>query len=351
MKPNILYFLLIASVLCFSTELSAKRRYKQPEAKRVQVAISDNTKPQVLTKFQQVKPLGGKDTIRLMFLGDVMMHRDQLPLDYTKFFAPIAEQMREAELCVINMEFTLAGEPYSGYPRFSAPESFVEHLITDCGVDIILTANNHILDYGSSGLNRTLTILDQFADQYGILYTGSAADAAQLAHNYPLMRPCKGVRLAFVNFTYGTNLASKSEWPSVCYLREKEVRAAIELARSQGADFIIALPHWGDEYKLTHNDAQEGFAQKIIQWGADAVVGTHPHVVQDSQLIDGKPVFYSLGNAVSNMTAKNTQRGMVVYLSFEVDRSTNEKRVLETETRFTYCKVPGNIVSFEDSCN
>lgn len=298
-----------------------------------------------IKSIPEAQKLGSKDTISIMILGDIMMHTKQLSLDFTRFFEQLSPAMREADLCIANAEFTLAGPPYTGYPCFSAPDAFVEHLAADCGIDVFLTANNHILDYGDAGLMRSLSTYDSLSVKYGIFHTGSAANEQQMNANYPLIIAVGGVRVALVNFTYGTNRGSSQDWPRVYRRKEVSVRAAIGSARARGADYIIALPHWGTEYKTVHNDMQESWAKDLISWGADAVVGSHPHVVQDEQIIEGKPVYYSLGNAVSNMSAKNTQKGLIVVLRIEVDRHTNEKRVLETETRQTYCNLPGSIVS------
>ena len=112
-------------------------------------------------QLQEVKPLHSTDTLTICILGDIMMHskqiEDAMRADSTyefRCFDMIREKIHSADIAVGNMEFTLAGKPYSGYPRFSAPESFASYL-AECGFDIFLTANNHILDMGSIGAART----------------------------------------------------------------------------------------------------------------------------------------------------------------------------------------------------
>ena len=90
-----------------------------------------------------------KDTVTVTFLGDMMMHSKQLEYDCSSFIKELGSITADADISIANLEFTLAGKPYSGYPAFSAPDSYAEDLASK-GVDIFLTANNHILDKGSS---------------------------------------------------------------------------------------------------------------------------------------------------------------------------------------------------------
>ena len=297
--------------------------------------------PQIRTEIRKAVPLGGTDTVSLMILGDVMVHARQLEHEFGAFLKHLAPAMRAADFTAANLEFSLGGEPYSGYPSFSAPDSIATVLAAQCGVDIFLTANNHILDRGTAGLERTLEVYAGLRDSLGTRYTGCAADSLDEAGNNPLMLLDKGVRIALVNFTYGTNHAKAPGWPEVSYMLKDEVAETMEAARNSGADFIVALPHWGTEYSLRHDSVQEDWAEWLVASGADAVVGSHPHVVQDTARIDGKPVIYSTGNAVSNMSAINTRLGMAVTLRFVHDLRSGEKKLLEPELTFTWCCLPG----------
>ncbi len=288
------------------------------------------------------RPLGhGTDTVSVVIIGDVMMHSRQLEYDCRHFLKGINPALRQADIAVANMEFSLGGPPYSGYPAFSAPDKYAEYVAEDCGVDVFLTANNHILDKGRAGLRRTLSVYDTLC----VSHTGAAADSLSRSKTYPLMLVSGGVRLAIVNFTYGTNnaIGSSPGWPAVNLMRKDEVRTAIERARSRGADFVIAVPHWGTEYRLRHDSVQEEWAGWLVSEGADVIVGAHPHVVQDTTHIEGVPVIYSLGNAISNMSARNTRLGLAVCLKFTFDAASGEKKMLEPELRFLWCTLPGTL--------
>ena len=281
------------------------------------------------------------DTVTVTLIGDVMMHARQLQYDCTAFLEGIRPLLQTSSLAVANMEFTLAGEPYTGYPSFSAPDRYADY-VRDCGVDVFLLANNHILDKGNAGLLRTLGV---YRAMEGVYYTGVAEDDAEEAATHPLILAAGGIRIAFVNATYGTNPPGGRGWPKVNRLAEADLVPAIDRARRAGADFVIALPHWGEEYALRHNAAQERTARMLAEAGADVVVGAHPHVVQDSCTVvtsRGRrvPVFYSLGNAVSNMSAVNTRLELAVTLRF-VNRPWNRPEMLPPRVHFLWCTLPG----------
>ncbi len=117
---------------------------------------------QINVSLPPARPLRNlPDTVTILVMGDVMMHRDQISnaarpdgtYDFSTYFANIKPIIEDADLAIANMEFTLAGKPYSGYPCFSAPDGY-EDYVASCGVDVFLTANNHILDKGKKGLER-----------------------------------------------------------------------------------------------------------------------------------------------------------------------------------------------------
>lgn len=287
-------------------------------------------------------PVPQTDTVTICLLGDMMMHEAQIAAadqgdgtyDFSSYFRHIKDDISSADIAIANMEFTLAGAPYSGYPCFSAPESFATYL-KDCGFDIFLAANNHIYDKGGEGAARTL----EFYRNLGIKYTGIAYDSDCSKSTTPLKLMEKDISIALINMTYGTNLGISTPWPKVNYINN---RTLIEKAfqDAQDCDFVIALPHWGEEYDLTHSQKQEETAKWLISKGADLIVGTHPHVVQDSQEIDGVPVAYSLGNAVSNMSAVNTQIELMVKI--RITREGKRKvAMLPPEFIYLWCSRPG----------
>lgn len=297
------------------------------------------------------------DTANVVIMGDMMMHRDQISnartgedtFDFSECFPKVEHLIKEADIAVANMEFTLAGKPYTGYPCFSAPDSYAES-IAGSGVDIFLTANNHILDKGREGIERTLGIYSRMEKEGHVRHTGAAVSAMDDSLRFPLKVVSKGIRLAFINFTYGTNCGIKEAFPKVHRIDTVEIAGAIQRAKESGADFIVALPHWGAEYVLRHSASQERLARWLAGKGCDAVIGAHPHVLQDTTTMivqNGKsmrqvPVVYSLGNFISNMSAPNTQIGMMVTLRFTKDWLGN-RNMLEPLLTLTWCSRPGHL--------
>ncbi|MCM1501850.1 MAG: CapA family protein [Bacteroidales bacterium] len=308
------------------------------------------------------------DTVSVTIIGDVMLHQSQIDncrdrfarangkasqashtdFDFTPCLEGIKGILTDADISIANMEFTLAGPPFSGYPAFAAPDSYA-YYVAECGVDVFLTANNHILDKGLSGIRRTLKVYSRMKDSLGILNTGCFADSTDLSGGYPLFMESKGIRIALVNFTYGTNVDIPDAFPKVCRTDTTEIAAAMEKAM-EGADIVIALPHWGIEYDLKHCREQREIAEFLARKGADAIIGSHPHVVQDIDSVKvmtaaGEktvPVAYSLGNIISNMSAKNTQIGLIATLRATRDTDGNV-RLLAPEYTFTWCSLPGRL--------
>ncbi|MBQ6254336.1 MAG: CapA family protein [Bacteroidales bacterium] len=313
---------------------------------------------QIAVSFPPARPISQfPDTATVVVMGDVMMHMDQITnaarpdgsYDFSTYFSNIQHIIESADLAVANMEFTLAGKPYTGYPCFSAPDGY-EDYVASAGVDVFLTANNHILDKGRGGLKRTLERYSRMREAGLVWHTGSALSPEDHRATFPLILAVKGTRIALVNFTYGTNVSVADGYPKVNLTDRKEIEAAVRKARRTGADFVIALPHWGVEYSLRHSAAQEALADWLVEIGCDAVVGAHPHVPQDhgeiASVVDGGvrkvPVVYSLGNLVSNMSAANTQVGIIARLRF-VTSEDGSKELLRPELILTWCSRPGSL--------
>lgn len=296
--------------------------------------------------FVNVPSLYDQDTLTVCFLGDMMMHTNQIAdarngqdFDFSPYFKLLEDKISEADIAVANMEFTLAGEPYSGYPEFSAPDSYARYM-AEIGIDIFLAANNHIFDKGSEGTARTLEIYRKLEDSHGIKVAGIAESEEARQENHPLVIRRKGMTLAFINFTYGTNLGGQLHWPKTNYMRETHrLQEALEKAEAE-ADMTIVLPHWGPEYELMHSRNQEETAEWLAGNGADLIIGTHPHVVQDTAKICGVTVAYSLGNAVSNMSAANTQLELMAVQKI-VRKGNGDIELLPLELIWLWCSRPG----------
>ncbi len=319
------------ALLLFYFSASAREYISKPEEIRIETDLT-------------ARPLFKPDTLKVLMVGDLMLHypqiskagRDDGSFDFSNYFKHVRHYIDDADLTIGNLESPICGKPYSGYPRFSAPEEFIIQLLDD-GFDIFLCANNHIMDYKTAGVTHELNIFKTNKDKYTFSYTGISEDPKK--QDLSLIVTRRGIRLAIVNFTYSTNIRPDTNFPNVNLLSDKtSLTKAFEL--SNEADIVIATPHWGDEYVLTHNESQKEMAEFMADNGADVIIGTHPHVVQDRESVNGVPVFYSIGNFVSNMSAANTQLGLMV--SIRIIRESNGDIKLDEPTLiWTWCSRPG----------
>ncbi len=297
---------------------------------------------------QEIKP----DTVTISFIGDVMQHGGQIraalqadgTYNYANTFRFMEEEFKKADYMVANMEFTVGCKPYSGYPYFSAPYEIATQA-KESGIDLFLMANNHICDRGATGLKKTIDAYDTLKVQrLGAYRNKEEADTSSL-----LLVELKGIRFALFNFTYGTNGIPV---PSPYYVNlqdSTEIREHILEAKKKGADFIIALPHWGEEYHTEPSSLQKEYAQFMFNEGVDAIIGGHPHVPEEGYIYTKgdtvkRVVFYSLGNYVSNQYFSGyTHTGILVSLHFERD-AMGRLRMLMPDWKYLWCFRKGQLL-------
>lgn len=274
-------------------------------------------------------------SLSLVFVGDIMGHIDQIRsaemipdsvYDYQDCFEYVAPILKEADLAIGNLELTLPGKPpYTGYPNFKSPDALAEAL-ADSGFDLLLTANNHSADAGSNGIVHTIEVLEE----QQLFQTGTFRDTQERALLYPLIVYRKGFKLAFLNYTYGTNGVRVKAPHFVNMIDEQLIARDIAEAKALKPDFIIAVMHWGEEYQTNFNRRQEKLAKSMIEQGVDLIVGGHPHVVQPIRWYSRKGegekksamVAYSLGNFISGQTYPFTDGGIILKVVLEKNTDT-----------------------------
>lgn len=262
--------------------------------------------------------------------GDVMLH---LPIvrsaragdgyDFDDVFTYIESYFSGADFAVANLETTLSGtdgKDYTGFPDFNSPDAIVQSA-KNAGFDMLLTGNNHIYDYGTAGLKRTLNVIESF----GLESLGAVADSASSRH---MVRSVGGVKVGMSCYTFAdidkngnvtinnhktdsaaTGLISAFDYDKLSQFYT-EVESEIAAMKANGADAIVLYIHWGDEYSTVISDQQQAIAQKLCDLGVDVIVGSHPHVVQPINLLessvdpDHKTICaYSVGTLLSNLRA------------------------------------------------
>ena len=265
--------------------------------------------------------------ISFLFMGDFMQHGPQIKAakdsngnyNYERYFEYTESLIKEVDFAIANLEVTLAGKPYSGYPRFSAPDAYAV-AIKDAGFDVLTTANNHSNDRGSLGLIRTIRILDSL----NIKHLGTYQDSIEKNENYPLIIEKNGIKVGLLNYTYGTN-GLETQYPNIVnMIDEKKILRDIRLCKQKQVDKIIAIAHWGKEYLSFPDQYQKRWGEWMFSNGIDIIIGGHPHSVQPaeyrkSDLNQDQLIIWSLGNIVSNQRKEHTDGGSSLQFSLYKD--------------------------------
>lgn len=268
------------------------------------------------------------DSARLVFAGDAMQHQRQIDaarmpggeLDYSGYFTEISPYVAAADYAVVNLETPLGGAPYSGYPMFCAHDNYLSAL-QNAGFDLMLSANNHILDRRDKGVIRTISTFEQA----GAHWLGVYRDEAHRHEILPFIRDINGFKIAFLNYTYGTNGIEKRTPIAIDYIDRRLMASDVAEARDAGAELVCVCIHWGDEYKLLPNRAQRDLADYLAGLGVELIIGSHPHVIQPMELrespITGRPCLtvFSLGNFISAMRTTDTRGGAMVGVTLARD--------------------------------
>ncbi|MBK7133285.1 MAG: CapA family protein [Bacteroidales bacterium] len=266
------------------------------------------------------------EKITFMFAGDIMGHDEQIwsaenretrTFNYDDVFRYISPVISKADIAIANLEVTLAGKPYKGYPQFSSPADLAV-ACRNAGFDCLVTANNHAADRGKQGIISTINKLDSI----GMPHTGTFLNRISRDTLSPLMIHRNGVSAAVLSYTFSTNGIKVPE-PVVVNMLDKEIITNdIKKAKNKEPDIVVLFLHWGTEYDTVPSKNQSDLAATLLSAGADLVIGSHPHVLQKmvwlKDQLSGKDgiVVYSLGNFVSNQRKPKTDGGSIVSIEF-----------------------------------
>lgn len=253
----------------------------------------------------------GEPEVTLVMVGDILLHtpvaksgvQEDGNYDFHAIFENVKDEIEAADIALVNQEVIIGGAELgiTGYPSFNAPYELGDALV-DAGFDVILHATNHTLDKGRKGVTNCLSFWEDSYPEIAVLGINGSSEAQD---NNIFVYEQEGIRIAVLNYTYGTNgIPMPQGMPyAVNLLDEKKVAADIEKAQAL-ADFIIVCPHWGTEYRLTPSAEQERWTRIFLENGVDLVIGTHPHVIEPVEWVqdddgNGMLVYYSLGNFVN----------------------------------------------------
>ncbi len=257
--------------------------------------------------------------IKLVFVGDVMLADTpgRLIRAGKDPFRHFATELRDADLTIGNLECVISakGRPIDKPYTFRAPKRALPLLKKY--FNVVSLANNHTGDFGKAAFTDMLNTLDQ----QRIPYVGGGRHLRQ-AHQ-PFVREIKGKRIGLLAYNgfFPRSFEASENLPGSAWLDDDFVMHDIRHAKQQlGVDVLIVYPHWGWEYQKLASPRQRDMARRMIDSGADAVVGGHPHVTQDIEIYQGKPIFYSLGNFVfDGFHDEDTRTGWLLRLKLASD--------------------------------
>jgi poly-gamma-glutamate capsule biosynthesis protein CapA/YwtB (metallophosphatase superfamily) len=274
-------------------------------------------------------------TATICFVGDLMCHSTQFnyakvgtdTFDFTGVYREVKQYLSAADLTVGNLETVIAGKNkgYSGYPYFNAPDDYV-YALQDAGFDLLITANNHALDQGWEGVIRTIEVADEFKiHRTGTYLSQEDRDSIRIFQ----INSIKIAILAYSENTNGLPIPKGKDFV-INLIDEELIKRDITKARKRNIDVVIVHLHYGPEYNREPSDYQKEIVNKIIQLGADIIIGGHPHVVQpvdffktNNTKLDSGIVAYSMGNFISNQRWRYSDAGVILNIQISKNKFTD----------------------------
>lgn len=278
---------------------------------------------------------------RLLLAGDIMQHASQAADDFDATYAKVAPLLQQADLVAANLEFPVVGSrppgPEPGSVAFNGTPAHLDALAR-AGFTLLSTSNNHAFDQGMEGVTATL---DEIRARK-MTAVGTARTREELERG-PVIVDVRGIRIAFLAYTFTLNTYADeqarftdppadfpawqlnfAEWTGEYRQRGAALlREHVALARAAGADLVVALPHWGDEWNFNATEDQKAAARDMVDAGFDLVAGSHAHVVARPELVPGphgnRLVAYGLGNLVSDFPDVRTRTGAMLAVSAKKD--------------------------------
>ncbi len=289
------------------------------------------------------------DEVLITSAGDIMVHESQWiaqqkgtdTYDFTNNFKYVRDFFISSDLSIANLETTInRNRPVSTYPRFNSPPELLDG-ITYAGLNLIGTANNHSMDTGFDGIMKTVEELEK----RNLEFVGTHKDPE--AKKYQV-KTIKGMKLGIAAYSTAyfnsggvviNNISSSGMEKHVNYMEltssEKafeRLKPVIDDMKAEGVEFIILILHWGNEYEKKANSHQRDLAELLINEGVDLILGSHPHMVQETEFIktedglDEGLVVYSMGNFLSNqrneiLNMTGTEDGLISRVILKRDSS------------------------------
>jgi poly-gamma-glutamate capsule biosynthesis protein CapA/YwtB (metallophosphatase superfamily) len=280
-------------------------------------------------------------TAEICFVGDLMCHSTQFnyakigvdTFDFTGVYREVKQYLSAADLTVGNLETVIAGKNkgYSGYPYFNAPDDYI-YALKDAGFDLLITANNHALDQGWEGVERTIEVINEYKiHRTGTFLSQEDRDSLRIFQ----INSIKIAILAYSENTNGLPIPKGKDFV-INLIDEELIKRDIDKAREKNVDVVLVHLHYGPEYNREPSDYQKQIVRKIIELGADIIIGGHPHVVQPVDFfitnnikLDSGFVAYSLGNFISNQRWRYSDAGIILNIQISKNKFTDSVYISE----------------------
>lgn len=285
--------------------------FNQLDYRLIRKPAIDAQKKTAAMKEQQKTEAAATETTTasVIAVGDNLYHQSLIDAgasedgnwNYDKIYTHILDAIKDADVKMIDQEtvFTTDHDSVSSYPSFATPTE-VGDAIIKAGFNVVESANNHIDDFGEGFLNDTLNFWKTKYPDVTLLGIHDSQEDSDTVK----IREVNGIKIAFLDYTYGTNVGGiEGKDYMIDMIRKEKITTMIQKAKKQ-ADCIIFVAHWGTEDETMPNEYEKQWAAYLMEQGVNVIIGGHPHVLQPyGRLTDDKGnetvVFYSLGNFVS----------------------------------------------------
>lgn len=300
-----------------------------------------------VTEENSIKEPAKPDTVRMMFVGDMMFDRGvessvnrNFDGDFGKLFENL-EILKEADVVFGNLEGPVSDKGRNVGSIYSfRMDPVILPILKEYGFDMVSFANNHVGDYSQAAFEDTLSRLAE----NNISYTGAGWNKSDVSKVKIIEK--NGIKIGFLGFTdVGPNwMEAKESSAGILLASDPNFSNIITEAKAQ-ADVLITSFHWGAEY-VPFNNRQQTLAHRAVDAGADMVIGHHPHVMQDFETYNDKLIAYSLGNFIFDQYFSNeTMEGMLLDITLDKNGMVDiSKKVIELNRTYQ----PGSVRDLQD---
>ncbi len=347
----------------------------------------DNTEKETTIAEQEETTTGDQDSnesklsdgtkVTLVATGDNFMHESVIEsgkqadgtYNFDYIFKGISKYLDTADISILNQASVIGGNSLgvSGYPTFNSPEEICDAVLK-AKFNVVLMASNRVNSMGAEAIKSCINLWNQKAPEIQVI--GINKDKEDADNNIKIVE-ANGVKIAMLNYTYGLNAKLPTDdlylVDFLCAVNEStgeisesilssKVLNDIKMAKEK-ADFVVVFPCWGDEYEYVANDTQKKFADEMVEAGANLIIGTHPHYLQNVEWIENSNgnkglCYYSLGNLISSQNYAGSMLGGLAKVNLvvengEVKISNEGTGLVPIVTQYTYSGT-GDLADMEE---